>query len=71
MKSNINRIATNRLEDFSKPVACDQASARVANFNLIADGDIMSFSCRLTPDYTKNYVLDEQYIKNSCRMVGE
>ncbi|MFA0965007.1 hypothetical protein AB9P05_24575 [Roseivirga sp. BDSF3-8] len=76
VKNNINRIATNRLEDFSKPVACDQASAPDADFNLIADGDIMSFSCRLTTsrlslDYTKNYVLEDQYIKNSCRMVGE
>lgn len=76
VKSNINRIATNRLEDFSKPVACDQATAPDPDFNLISDGDIMSFSCRLTTsrlslDYTKNYVLDDQYIKNSCRMVGE
>ncbi len=70
--SNINRIANNRLEDFSKPVSCDMAVAPNADFNMIVDGDIMSFNCTLTTsrvslDYEKRYRLEDQYIKNTCR----
>lgn len=72
LKSNINRIASNRLEDFSKPVSCDQATAPKSDFNEVSDGDIMSFRCELTTsrvalDYKKSYKLADQYIKNTCR----
>lgn len=72
IKSDINRIASNRLEDFSKPIACEPSQAPSADFNRIKDGDIMSFACRLTTsrvafDYTKKYILQDQYIKNTCR----
>lgn len=72
LKSNLNRIISNRLEDFSKPVSCDQAAAPAEDFNEIKDGDLLSFLCQMTTNrvglnYTKTYKLLDQYIKNTCR----
>ncbi|QSE98752.1 hypothetical protein [Fulvivirga lutea] len=72
IESNINRIASNRLEDFSRPISCDKATAPEADFNMVKDGDLISFDCRLTTsrvslDYVKTYILEDQYIKNTCR----
>ncbi|MDG3582898.1 hypothetical protein [Galbibacter pacificus] len=72
LKTEINAIARNRLEDFSKPVMCNPATAPKEDFNLIEEGDILSFDCqfstgRFLVGYTKNYVLEDQYINNYCR----
>lgn len=72
LKNEINAIARNRLEDFSKPVMCNPITAPKADFNLIEEGDMLSFDCqfktgRFLVDYTKTYILKDQYINNYCR----
>lgn len=72
LKNEINTIAKNRLEDFSKPVTCNPTKAPNVDFNLVEQGDSLSFDCqfstgRFLVDYTKTYVLKNQYINNYCR----
>ncbi|TRZ43550.1 hypothetical protein [Robertkochia solimangrovi] len=72
LKGEINAIARNRLEDFSKPVMCNPSVAPKEDFHLVEEGDMLSFDCqfrtgRFLVDYTKNYVLKDQYINNYCR----
>lgn len=72
VKNEINSIAKNRLEDFSKPISCNPSKAPNEDFNLIEQGDELSFDCqfntgRFLVDYTKTYVLTVQYINNYCR----
>ena len=68
----LNRIATNRLQDFSRPISCENALAPAQDFHMIKEGDEMSFDCQLTTsrvpmNYTKTYILTDQFIKNICR----
>lgn len=72
LKNEINRIASNRLEDFSRPIACNPAIVPDVDFHNIKDGAEMSFSCQLTTNrvsfhYSKTFVLDNQFIKNKCQ----
>ena len=72
VKDEINLIANNRLEDFSKPIACQPAEVPDVDFNLIEQGDELQFKCQFTTgrflvDYEKSFVLDDQYINNYCR----
>lgn len=72
IKNEIKNISNNRLEDYSKPITCKPAIAPNVNFNLIEEGDEMSFNChfsigRFIVDYNKIYVFDDQYINNYCR----
>lgn len=72
LKNEINSIGKNRLEDFSKPISCNPAKAPKKDFNLIEEGDELSFDCqfrtgRFLVDYNKVYVLKDQYINNYCR----
>jgi hypothetical protein len=76
IKSEVNNIARVRLEDFSRPISCQNARVPSIDFNLIKDGDELSFSCKLTTsrlslDYGKTYVLADQYIKNTCHTLEE
>lgn len=71
IEGELNMIASNRLEDFSRPIACTDAIAPNPNFNLVKEGDSMSFDCQLTTsrfsiNYRKTFELQEQYIKNIC-----
>jgi hypothetical protein len=71
IKTEINMIVANRLEDFSIPITCENAEIPSADFHSITEGDKMSFDCQLTTsrfpiDYRKTFVLTEQYIKNRC-----
>ncbi len=71
IQSELNRIVNNRLKDFSNPINCNPSPLINEDFNLINDGDKMSFNCQLTTsrfgiDYTKTYKLSDQYIKNRC-----
>ncbi len=71
LQTELNRIVSNRLKDFSNPISCDLAPLVRPDFNMIKDGDKMSYDCQMTTsrfsiDYTKTYVLKDQYIKNSC-----
>ena len=72
LKNEINSIAKNRLEDFSKPVSCNPTKAPQEDFNLIEENDELSFDCqfstgRFLVDYNKTYILKDQYINNYCR----
>jgi hypothetical protein len=72
IKDEIKAISVNRLEDYSKPITCKPALAPNVNFNLVEEGDEMSFNCyfsigSFTVDYNKTYVFDDQYINNYCR----
>jgi flagellar basal body-associated protein FliL len=72
LKSEINSIAKNRLEDFSKPINCQPSKVPNINFNYIEKGDELSFKCQFTTGrflvgYEKTFVLEDQYINNVCR----
>lgn len=72
LKSEINSIAKNRLEDFSKPISCQPTHVPNVDFNYIDKGDELSFKCQFTTgrflvDYEKIFVLEDQYINNICR----
>lgn len=72
IKDEINSIIRNRLQDFSRPVSCSDSPLPDKNFHTIAELDTMSFNCQLTTanapiQYTKTYVLNDQYIETSCR----
>lgn len=69
--TQVNAIIANRLEDFSRPISCDFAALPKDDFNLISEGDEISFDCQMTTsrfsvDYNKTYVLKNQFIKNTC-----
>ena len=72
LKDEIKSIAVNRLEDYSKPISCNPTKSPNIDFNLIEEGDQMSFNCnfsigRFIIDYNKTYFFDNQYINNRCR----
>ena len=72
LKDEIKSIAVNRLEDYSKPISCNPTTSPNIDFNLIEEGDEMSFNCnfsigRFIIDYNKTYIFDNQYINNRCR----
>jgi hypothetical protein len=72
LKDEIKAISINRLEDYSKPISCNPTFAPNVDFNLIKEGDEMSFNChfsigRFIVDYNKTYVFEDQYINNYCR----
>ena len=72
IKREINSIVINRVEDFSRPVSCSNSPLPDQNIHNIAELDTMSFNCQLTTanapiQYTKTYVLNDQYIETSCR----
>jgi hypothetical protein len=72
LKDEIKAISANRLEDYSKPINCKPAMAPDLNFNLIAEGDEMSYNCyfsigNFVVNYNKTYVFKDQYINNYCR----
>jgi hypothetical protein len=72
ISKEVQKIITNRLEDFSRPISCGEAITPHLNFHEIKEGSEMNFDCQLTTgrvslDYTKSYVLKDQFIKNKCR----
>ncbi|MDR5591911.1 hypothetical protein [Christiangramia sp. SM2212] len=72
LKSEINSIAKNRLEDFSKPISCEPTEVPNTDFNYIEENDELVFKCQFTTgrflvDYEKTFVLEDQYINNICR----
>ena len=72
IKGELNFIATNRLKDFSKPVSCNMSELANPDIHLVKDGDEISFHCSLTTsrvpiEYTKTYILADQFIRTSCR----
>ncbi|GAA4801418.1 hypothetical protein [Litoribaculum gwangyangense] len=72
IKDEIKAISINRLEDYSKPITCQPTLAPDVNFNLVEEGDEMSFNCHFSighfiVNYNKTYVFQDQYINNYCR----
>ncbi|MBZ9627216.1 hypothetical protein LB450_03780 [Psychroflexus sp. CAK1W] len=72
LKNEVNSIAKNRLEDFSKPVACEPSPVPKTDYHSIDKGDQLDFACQFTTgrflvDYNKVLVLEDQYINNHCR----
>lgn len=72
ISKEVQKIIANRLEDFSRPISCGEAVTPSLNFNEIKEGNTMEFDCQLTTgrvslDYSKSYVLKDQFIKNKCR----
>lgn len=72
IKDEIKAITINRLVDYSKPINCEPTLAPDINFNLIEEGDEMSFNCHFSigyfiVNYTKTYIFEDQYINNYCR----
>lgn len=71
LKSEVNSIAKNRLEDFSKPIDCQPTSVPKTDFHSIEKGDQLNFACQFTTgrflvDYNKILTLKDQYINNHC-----
>lgn len=71
IETQINRIVEKRLQDFSVPINCLDIPLIRQDVADIADGDRMSYSCQMTTsrfpiEYTKTYILVDQYIKNDC-----
>ncbi|MFT7233335.1 MAG: hypothetical protein ACI8TA_002560 [Cyclobacteriaceae bacterium] len=74
--NEINMITRDPLNDFSKPSACNPAIVPDLDFHQVSAGDEMSFDCKMTTsrvtlNYTKTFVLKDQYIKNICRNISE
>jgi hypothetical protein len=72
LSNDVNRIVFNRLEDFSKPIACETTFVPHPDFHKITKGDKLSFKCTLTTgryslNYEKTYILRDQYIENTCQ----
>ncbi len=72
LKNEINSIAKNRLEDFSKPINCEPSPVPKEDFNFVEEGDELTFRCQFTTgrflvDYEKVFILEDQYINNYCR----
>jgi hypothetical protein len=72
LKSETSTIAKNLLKDFSKPINCIPSAPPSIDFNKIKQGDELIFDCqfsigRFVVDYTKSYLLEDQYISTICR----
>lgn len=72
LKGEISLITTNSLLEFSQPSECNSASVPNADFHMVREGDEMSFDCQMTSsraviNYTKSFVLVDQYINEVCR----
>ncbi|MEP4532093.1 MAG: hypothetical protein ABJ004_03335 [Cyclobacteriaceae bacterium] len=70
--NEINMITRDPLNDFSKPSSCNPAAVPNIDFHAVSAGDEMRFDCKMTTsrvtlNYTKTFVLQDQYIKNICR----
>jgi len=76
LNKEIAHITNNPLLEFSQPSECRTASLPSNDFNLIKEGDEMSFDCQMTTSravisYTKSFVLIDQYINEVCRPTQE
>ncbi len=72
IKREMVQIVQDPLKDFSRPSQCEPAVKTRADFHTVSNGDEMAFHCkmstagRFTINYTKTYVLKDQFIKDRC-----
>ncbi|MEM9894931.1 MAG: hypothetical protein AAF789_01060 [Bacteroidota bacterium] len=71
IENELSKIIANRLQDFSVPVKCKDAYMDNSFNSTLRDGNKMQFDCQLTTsgfpiNYSKTYILQDQYIKNDC-----
>lgn len=65
-------IVQDPLRDFSKPSSCNPAQLTSNDFHAISNGTELSFNCQMTTagrfliNYSKTYVLKDQFIKERC-----
>jgi hypothetical protein len=72
LTNQLNKIVYNRLQDFSRPINCQEAIVPNVDFHDIKEGDEISFKCTLTTgrfpiEYEKTYIFVDQYIENQCQ----
>ncbi len=66
------QIVQDPLKDFSRPSQCEPAVKTRTDFHIVSNGDEMSFHCQMLSagrfpiNYTKTYVLKDQFIKDRC-----
>lgn len=72
LKDEMVQIVQDPLKDFSRPSQCDPASIPSTDFHAVKNGDEMAFHCQMSTagrfpiNYTKTYVLKDQFIKDRC-----
>ena len=72
IKKEMIQIVQDPLKDFSQPSQCDPASKPSKDFHDIKNGDEMVFGCQMSTagrfpiNYTKAYILKDQFIKDKC-----
>jgi hypothetical protein len=73
IKREMTLIVQDPLHDFSKPSSCEPAEKPSIDFHEISNGDEMAFNCQMTTagrfsiNYSKTYVLKDQFVKDNCR----
>lgn len=66
------QIVQDPLKDFSRPSQCEPAVKTRTDFHTVSNGDEMSFQCQMLTagrfpiNYTKTYILKDQFIKDRC-----
>lgn len=72
IKREMVQIVQDPLKDFSRPSQCDPARIPSKDFHAVKNGDEMAFHCQMSTagrfliNYTKAYVLRDQFIKDKC-----
>lgn len=72
IKREMTLIVQDPLHDFSKPSSCDPAELSSNDFHGISNGTELSFNCQMTTagrlliNYSKTYILKDQFIKERC-----
>lgn len=65
-------IVQDPLHDFSKPSVCNPAELASSDFHAVTNGTELTFDCEMTTagrfliNYSKTYVLKDQFIKERC-----
>lgn len=73
IKREMTLIVQDPLHDFSKPSSCDPALLSSSDFHSVPNGSEMTFNCQMTTagrfpiNYTKTYILKDQFIQDKCR----
>lgn len=72
IKREMTLIVQDPLKDFSKPSECAPAILESGNFHEVTNGTELTFECQMTTagrfliNYSKTYVLKDQFIKERC-----